>query len=69
MSYYDGIDVPEGIYVNKTSELKECDICHYWYFLDKGIELQPDVYKGCHGVLMMSMNLSDIAILNVNGAD
>ena len=21
--------------VNKTSESKECDICHYWYFLDK----------------------------------
>ena len=69
MSYYDGIDVPEGIYVNKTIELKKCDICHYWYFLDKGFGLQPDVYKGCHGVLMMSMNLSDTAILNVNGAD
>ena len=25
------IDVSEGIDVNKTSESKECDICHYWF--------------------------------------
>ena len=30
MLYYDRIDVPEGIDFNKTSESKECDICHYW---------------------------------------
>ena len=35
MLYYDRIDVSEGIGVNKTSASKECDICHYWYFLDR----------------------------------
>ena len=35
MLYYDRIDVSEGIGVNKTSAWKECDICHYWYFLDR----------------------------------
>ena len=30
MIYYDRIDVSEGIDVNKTSALKECDVCHYW---------------------------------------
>ena len=30
--YYDGIDVSEGIDVNKTSESKERDIRHYIYF-------------------------------------
>ena len=30
MLYCDRIDVSEGIDVNKTSALKECDICHYW---------------------------------------
>ena len=34
MWYYDRIDVFEGIYVKKTSESKECDICHYRYFLN-----------------------------------
>ena len=28
------IDISEGIYVNKTNLLKECDIFHYWYFKD-----------------------------------
>ena len=30
MLFYDKIDVSEGIYVNKTSGSKECDVCHYW---------------------------------------
>ena len=29
MLYYDRIKFSEGIDVNKTSESKECDICHY----------------------------------------
>ena len=36
MLYYDKADVSEGFDVNKTSESKECNICHYWYFLNKG---------------------------------
>ena len=40
---YDRIDVSEEIDVNKTSESKECDICHYFYFLDKGFKFQPNV--------------------------
>ena len=35
MLYYDRADVSEGIDINKTSVSKECNICHYWYFLDK----------------------------------
>ena len=29
MLHYDSIDISEGNDVNKTSESKECDICHY----------------------------------------
>ena len=28
--YYHGIDVSEEIDVKKTSESKQCDICHYF---------------------------------------
>ena len=35
MLYFDRINVSEGTDVNKTSKSKECDICHYWYFLSK----------------------------------
>ena len=26
---------PKELLFTKTGESKECDICHYWYFLDK----------------------------------
>ena len=67
--YDDTIDISEGIDVNKTRESKACDICHYWYFLNKGFKFQPDVCNGCHYVLMMYMYLSDIAILNIHGIE
>ena len=35
MLEYEGIDISEETDLNKTSASKECDICHYWYFLDK----------------------------------
>ena len=57
MLYYDRIDVSEGIDANKTSKSKEWDICHYWYFLNKGFKFQPNVGNGCHDLSMMSMNL------------
>ena len=38
-------------------------------FLDKGFKFQPNVCNGCHDLLMISMNLSDIAILNIKGSD
>ena len=38
MLYYDRIDVPEGIDFNKARRSKECDICHYWCFLNEGFK-------------------------------
>ena len=57
MLYYDRINVFEGIDINKTSAPKYCDICHYWYFLNKGFKFQPYVCNRCHDLLMMSMNI------------
>ena len=51
----------------KTGESKECGTCHYRYFPYRGF--QPDVCNGWYDVLMMSMNHSDIAILNMKDAD
>ena len=69
MLYYNRNDVSERVDVNKTSESKECDICHYWYFLNKDFKFQPNICSRCHDLLMMSMNLSDIAILNIKSVD
>ena len=69
MLYFDRIDVSEGRDVNKTSASKECDICHYWYLLYFSFKLQPNVCNRCHDLLMMSINLSDIAVLNIKGSE
>ena len=64
MLYYDRIDVSEGIHINKTIKWKKCDICHYWYFLNKGFKFQSYICNRCHDILMMSVNL-DSAILKI----
>ena len=69
MLYFNRIDVSKIIYINKTSESKECDICHFWYFLNKGFKFQTDVCNGCHDLLITSLNLSNITILRIKGAD
>ena len=69
MLYCDRTDVSGGIDINKTSELKECDICQYSYFLNKGFKFQSKVCNSCHYLLIMSMNLSGIAILNIKGSN
>ena len=51
MVYFDRIDVSEGTGVNKASASKECDICNYWNFLNKGFTFQPYVCNRCHDLL------------------
>ena len=41
MLEYHRIDISEEIDVNKTNASEEFDICHYWYFLDKGFKYEP----------------------------
>ena len=46
------IDIPEGIDVNRSNDnSKECDICHYWYFLNQNFSYQPHVCNGCHDLM------------------
>ena len=68
MLYYDRTEASERIDVNKTSASKECDICHYWHFPNKGFNFQPYVCNRCHDLLMMSLNLSNIATLKIKGS-
>ena len=69
MLYYNRIEVSEGTDVNKTCASKEFDICHLWSFLNKGFKFQPNVCNRCHDLFMISMNLSDIAFLNVKSSE
>ena len=65
---YNKIDVSEGIYVNKTSASKECELCHYQFFKDVGFKFEEHVCNKCHDLLTIAYSLKDIAILNVKGA-
>ena len=38
-------------------------------FLNKGFKFEPNVRNRYHDLLMMSMNLNDIASLNIESAD
>ena len=67
--YFDKTDVSEGTDVNKISASKDSDICYYWYLLNFSFKFQPNVCNRCHDLLLMSINLSNIAILNIKGSD
>ena len=69
MLYYDRIDVSEGIDVNRTSASKESDIFHYCYFLNYSFKFHPNLCIRSHDLLMISINLSDVTILNIKDSD
>ena len=69
MLEYDRIDFSEGIDINKRGASKECDICHYCYFLDKNFKQEPYVFNGCHDLMQKAMNFNDFAIVFVKGSD
>ena len=41
-------------------------ICHYWFFND-GFKFRDYVCNGCHDLTMLSVNISDIAIIIFKG--
>ena len=66
---YDRIDSSEDIDINKTSVSNKCDICRYWYFLDKNFSYEPYLFNGCDDVIQKAMNSNDVAILSIKGND
>ena len=67
MLYHDKNDVSEGVHVNKTSASKECLICYHCFFLNRGFRFYSTVLNDCRDALMVSIDLKDIAILNIYG--
>ena len=57
MLYYDRIEVSEGDDVNKTIASKECDLWHYWCFLDYSFKFQTNVCNRFHDLLIISILL------------
>ena len=68
MLYYDRIIISEGSDLAKSNSSKECMICHYWLF-NHGFKFQDYVCNGCHDLTMLSVNISDIAIITIKNVD
>ena len=61
MLEYDRIDV------NKIIDLREYNICHYWYFLKINFRVQPKLYHDFHTLMLKSINFNTvIASVEVN---
>ena len=69
MLEYNRIDISEGIYVSKTDASEECDICHYWYFLNKNLTYESYLCNGCHDLMQKTMKFNDVAIVSIKGND
>ena len=69
MRQYDRIDISEGIDIGKTNKSRECDICHYWYFLEKNFSYKKCLCDSCHDLMQKAMNFNDVAIASIKGND
>ena len=63
MLEYDRIDLSEGIDVNKTSNSRECSLCHYYYFLDINFNYQKCLCDGCPDMSMKANSMQNLAIV------
>ena len=69
MLEYNRIDISERTDTNKTNTSKDCEICHYWYFLSKYFNYEPYLCNGFHNLLQKAMNFHDVAIVFIEVSD
>ena len=65
----DRIDISERSDFNETNASKDCDICHYWYFLDKNFNYESYLCNGCHDLMQKALNFNGVAIVSIKGND
>ena len=56
MLYYDRNDISKGIDVGKSNNIKDCMICHYWFF-NYGFYFQDYLCNGFHDLTMLIVNI------------
>ena len=69
MLEYNRIDISEGIDINKRNASKECDVCHYWFFVNKNFKYEPYLCNDCHDLMQKTMNFNDVAIVYVKESE
>ena len=69
MLEYDIIYISEENAIDKTNKSKECNICHYWYFLEKNFNYEKYLCNSCHELMQKAMSFNDVAIVSIKGND
>ena len=68
MLEYDRIDISEGIDIKKCKETsRECNLCKFYYFLDKHINYGPCLCNDCYDMSLKAVSIKNLAIINHNG--
>ena len=62
MFYYDRNVTVKGIHLVKSNNSKECMISPYWC-LNHGFNIHDYVCDGCHDLAMLSVSITDTAII------
>ena len=68
MLHYDRINMSKVIDTAKSNNSKESFIGHYRQF-NHGLEFEDSICNGSHYLLMLCLDIGDIAIVTVIGAD
>ena len=67
MLEYDRIDLSEGIDVKKCEDTsRECNLCKFYYFLNKNFNYQKNLCDGCHDMPIKAISMQNLAIYRVN---
>ena len=67
MLKYHRINISEGIDIKKCKETsKECNLCKFYYFLDKNFKYGPYLCDGCY-MSLKAVSVKNLAIINHNG--
>ena len=68
MLYYDRIVINKDIDPTKSNKNREYMICHYCFLImDSNFNILYAM--GCHGLSMLCLNISNIAIITVKNVD
>ena len=69
MLEYDRIDISEGIDIKKCKETsRECNLCKFYYFLDKNFNYGSYLCNGCYmslKALLIIMEITTVLILHL----
>ena len=68
MLKYDRINISEAIDIEKCKETsKECNLCKFYYFLNKNFSHGPYLCDGCYDISLKAVSIKNFAIINHNG--